>query len=199
MPYRLATPQLISIINLFLCLIIVLIKIMNRIAIGEFATTALLKYHFDNVIKVIVKSNKEKEKYNKFNIDIEVNEKEINKIVKKEDIYSIAYFNEYKSSLNKNAVHVLIHDLNDEGEIGAIIRTMVAFNFFDLVLINSNVDIFSNKVIRASTGAIFMINVERFKDLNIYKKKYKNKYIEFFNKDNLCSLDIANKLYKLQR
>ena len=170
---------------------------MNKLAVGEFAVTELLKHHLDNAIKVIVKSNKEKEKYTKYKVPVFVNEKLINKLVKKEDIYAIAEFTPFVTKLNKNKTHILINNLDDEGELGTILRTMVAFSYFDIALINCKVDLLSNKLIRASTGAIFMVNFETFKNKNEYLKKYRTKVIEFINKNAPLSLEVGASLSKL--
>ena len=171
---------------------------MNKLAIGEFAVTELLKHHLENVIKVVTKSKSEKEKYTKYKVPVLVDERLINKLVKKEDIYALAEFTPFKMKLNKNKTHILIHNLNDEGELGTILRTLVAFSYFDIALINCRVDLFSNKLIRASTGAIFMMNVEMFKNKNEYLKIYQNKVIEFINKDAPLSLEVGPRLYKLK-
>lgn len=170
---------------------------MNKLAIGEFAVTELLKHHSTSVIKIIVKSNSEKKKYTKYNVPIFVDEKYINKIVKKEDIYALAEFTPFSTTLNKNKTHIVINNLSDEGELGTILRTAVAFSYFDIALVNCNVDLFSNKLIRASTGAIFMISLESFKNKNEYLKKYSTKIIEFTNKNAPLSLEVGASLSKL--
>lgn len=170
---------------------------MNRLAIGEFAVTELLNHHSKNVVKIVVKSNTEKKKYTKFNVPIFVDEKYINKIVKKEDIYALAEFTPFSTILNKNNTHIVINNLNDEGELGTILRTAVAFSYFDIALINCSVDLFSNKLIRSSTGGIFMVNIESFKNKNEYLRKYQTKIIEFTNKDTPLSLEVGASLSKL--
>lgn len=169
---------------------------MNKLAIGEFSMTELLKHHKDSVVKVYVKSAKEKTKYIKYNVPIIINERHINKLIKKEDIYALAEFTPFITKLNENKKHILINNLDDEGEAGTILRTCLALDYFDVAFINSNIDLFSNKLIRASTGAIFAMNVECFKNKDEYLKKYKNKYIEFTNKNAPLSLEVGAKLYR---
>lgn len=171
---------------------------MNKLAIGEFAVTELLKHHLDSAIKVVVKSKEEKMKYTRYNVPIFVDEKLVNKLIKKEDIYAFAEFAPFKTKLNKNTTHIVINNLDDEGELGTILRTTVAFSYFDVALINCRVDLFSNKLIRASTGAIFMMNVEVFKNKSEYLKVYKNKTIEFTNKNAPLSLEVGAHLYQLK-
>lgn len=170
---------------------------MNKLAIGEFAVTELLKHHLDSAIKVIVKSNNEKNKYTKYKIPVLIDEKLINRLVKKEDIYAIAEFTPFKTILSNNKTHIVINNLNDEGELGTILRTAVAFSYFDIALINCDIDLFSNKLIRASTGAIFMINLESFRNKSEYLKKYQTKIIDFTNKNAPLSLEVGASLSKL--
>ncbi|MCQ2792691.1 MAG: hypothetical protein MJ208_04140 [Bacilli bacterium] len=170
----------------------------NCLAIGEFAVIELLNHHLANVKKVTVKSEKEKTKYQKYQIPVVVNLSLFNKTIKKEDIYAYAEFTPYLMKLNPNTTHLLFTDLNDEGEIGTILRTAVAFDYFDVALINCSIDLFSPKLIRASTGAIFMMNVEKFNSLSEYQKKYKNKNILFKNNGTPLSLEVGAKLYQLK-
>lgn len=57
---------------------------------------------------------------------------------------------------------VLILDrLQDPGNMGAIIRSAVAFNFDTLILSNDCVDLYNSKVIRSTQGMIFNISIIR--------------------------------------
>lgn len=53
---------------------------------------------------------------------------------------------------------LILDELQDPGNIGTLIRSAVAFNFNDVYFINC-ADVFSEKIIRASMGAIFKINI----------------------------------------
>jgi len=170
----------------------------DNFALGEFATLELLKHHFKSCKRVIISSNKYKDKLKGFNINIKVDPNYIKKIIKKEDIYIISEFTPYNMKLDNKYPHILLSNINDEGEIGTILRTAVAFNFKNIVLINSNVDIFSSKLIRASTGALFMLNVVKYNSKADYIKDNKSsKYIEIDCKNNkAASLEVSNILYK---
>lgn len=55
--------------------------------------------------------------------------------------------------------HILILDgVQDPGNMGALMRSAVAFGFATIVLGNGCVDIYNDKVIRSSQGAIFKLN-----------------------------------------
>ena len=56
---------------------------------------------------------------------------------------------------------LLLDDIQDPGNLGTIIRSSVAFNMSDIVLSNSTVDLYNEKVIRATQGMIFKINIIR--------------------------------------
>ncbi len=74
--------------------------------------------------------------------------------------------------------NVLILDgLQDPGNLGTIIRSAVAFNFNTVILSIDSVDLYNDKVIRASEGMIFHLNVLRG-DLKDYILKLKAKGYE---------------------
>lgn len=61
-----------------------------------------------------------------------------------------------KKELSK---HILILDgVQDPGNMGALMRSAAAFGFDTIVLGNGCVDIYNDKVIRSSQGAIFKLN-----------------------------------------
>lgn len=56
--------------------------------------------------------------------------------------------------------HLLIlDDIQDPGNLGTIIRSAVAFNVDTIILSSNTVDLYNSKVIRASQGLIFHINI----------------------------------------
>lgn len=56
--------------------------------------------------------------------------------------------------------HILIIDgVQDPGNLGTIIRSAVAFNVDTIILSNDTVDLYNSKVIRASQGMLFHINI----------------------------------------
>lgn len=58
--------------------------------------------------------------------------------------------------------NVLILDgIQDPGNLGTIIRSAIAFNIRTIVLSNASVDVYNPKVVRATEGMIFNINVLR--------------------------------------
>ena len=54
---------------------------------------------------------------------------------------------------------IILDNVQDPGNLGTIIRSAVAFNFDTIVLSKDSVDVYNSKVIRASQGLLFNINV----------------------------------------
>ena len=91
---------------------------------------------------------------------------------------------------------LLIDDLQDPGNLGTIIRSAVAFNIDTIVLGKGTVDLYNEKVIRATQGLLFHQNIIK-RDLKEFIKKIKKenyqiigtnvKYGEDITKINLSS------------
>ncbi len=72
---------------------------------------------------------------------------------------------------------MILDDIQDPGNLGTIIRSAVAFNFDTIILSKNTVDLYNTKVLRATQGMIFNINIV-VKDLQSFipvlkKEKYK--------------------------
>lgn len=100
----------------------------------------------------------------------------ISKLSLKENCYCIGVFDKFYSELNSSK-HIVLYEFNDFGELGTILRSAVSFNFKDIVLINSDIDYFDPRCIRASMGSIFHTNIVRFKSIEEYIKKYNKQNI----------------------
>ena len=53
---------------------------------------------------------------------------------------------------------LILDDIQDPGNLGTIIRSAIAFNFNNIVVSNNTVDLYNDKVIRATEGLIYHIN-----------------------------------------
>ena len=56
---------------------------------------------------------------------------------------------------------LILDDIQDPGNLGAIIRSAVAFNIDTIVLSNKTVDLYNPKVVRSNQGMMFHINIIR--------------------------------------
>jgi len=97
---------------------------------------------------------------------------------------------------------VVLDRLQDPGNLGTIIRSAVAFNFDSIVLSDDSVDLYNPKVVRASEGMLFHINIIRtnvvnfFNDLSSEYTKITTDVINGKNiketKFNKCAIVIGN-------
>ena len=66
----------------------------------------------------------------------------------------------YPSNNHIKGNHILALDhIQDPGNLGTIIRSSLAFNIDTIILSNDSVDLYNSKVIRATQGMIFGINI----------------------------------------
>ena len=78
---------------------------------------------------------------------------------------------------------VLILDgIQDPGNLGTIIRSSVAFNINTIILSNNSVDIYNDKVLRATEGMIFKVNIIRDDIVKIINKLKEENYIIYGTK-----------------
>ena len=113
------------------------------------------------------------------------------KLNEKENTYVIGVFDKFSSKLEKNKDHVILDNISNMGNLGTIIRSCLGFEIKNIALIGNNIDILDPKVIRASMGAIFKVNIERFETLEDYMKIHKNHLYPFMLKSKF-SLSSVN-------
>ncbi len=87
---------------------------------------------------------------------------------------------------------VLILDgIQDPGNLGTIIRSSVAFNIDTIVLSNDTVDLYNSKVLRATQGMLFQINILR-RDLLNFISELKSKDYKIYSTNVVNGNDISN-------
>ena len=62
-----------------------------------------------------------------------------------------------ENSIEKNNRLLLVDDVRDPGNLGTLIRSALAFGFDGLVMSESTVDVYNEKVVRATQGALFKL------------------------------------------
>lgn len=105
------------------------------------------------------------------NIEPIYDDKIIEKLSIKENCYCVGVFDKFYSNLQSNK-HIVLYKFNDYGELGTILRSAICFDFKDIVLVDSNIDYFDPRCIRASMGSIFHCNIVRFKTLEDYMNSF---------------------------
>ena len=92
----------------------------------------------------------------------------------------------------KKYQHILIlDDVKDPGNIGTLIRTSLAFDIDLIVMSNDSCDIYNDKVVRASQGAIFNIDIV-YKDLKDEIKLMKESNIKIISTSLSATIDVKD-------
>jgi TrmH family RNA methyltransferase len=73
---------------------------------------------------------------------------------------------------NKGERCIYLHEVQDPGNLGTILRTLAWFGNFKLLLSANSVDPFNPKVVRASMGAIFHVPIELDVALEDLQKRF---------------------------
>ena len=149
--------------------------------LGVFPTIELLKTKPKQVVRVVVHSSIEqnrgypliKELCEKHHIHIDVHDATINKLSPKNNCFAIGIFKKYKCELD-DGHHVVLVNPMDMGNMGTIMRTMLGFNYRNLIIIRPACDIYDPKVVRSSMGAIFHLNIQYYDTFEDYYTQYKH-------------------------
>ncbi len=174
---------------------------------GIFPTFELVKNRAERVIKIILSSKlKISEDVKNLlglcerkNIKIEYDDRVINRVADKENCFVVGVFEKYETKFDITERNLVLFNPSDMGNMGTIMRTMLGFGINNLIIIKPAVDHFNPKVIRASMGAIFSLNILEFDSIDSYLERSKNKKYFFMLKGNniLGKFEIKDKKYDL--
>ena len=100
---------------------------------------------------------------------------------------------------------LVLDNLQDPGNVGTLLRSALAFNYNQVFISDNSVDLYNDKVIRASQGAIFKINIKRDSLDNIFhflkEEKFKiyataltnnSVFLEELKPSKKCALVLGN-------
>ena len=157
---------------------------------GIFPTFELVKKQSDKIIIIILSSkliiSKDVESLLKLckekNIEVKYDDKTINRLSNKENCFVIGVFKKYQTNLICDKNNLVLVNPSDMGNMGTIMRTMLGFGLKNLIIVKPAVDIFNPKVIRASMGAIFSLNILEYNSIEEYLFKSTNKKYSFMLK-----------------
>lgn len=167
---------------------------------GVKLTLDLIRYQLNVINKVYVHPsiNKEDELYKKlisecsiYRIPVEESSKPFNILAIKDSPTVIGVFRKYYSQLNDKDHLVLVHPI-DFNNLGSIINTALGFGITNIAIISPGCDSFNPKVLTASKGARFAVNIQYFENYAQYSKLYGHHDIYPFSHRAKTSLsDIA--------
>ena len=89
----------------------------------------------------------------------------------------------YNSYNFKHDITLVLDEISDPGNLGTIIRLADWFSIKSIVCSENSVDMFNNKVIQASMGSVFRVNIE-YKNLISYLSSVNTKVYGTFKKGN---------------
>ncbi len=173
-------------------------------ALGATLVFELLKTRPDLIERVFIRPNiKHGEDLEKIlsllrdkHLAIIENTKAFNVLGAKENCLLAAEFKKPTCHLQFSAKnpHLVLVNPSDAGNLGTIMRSAVAFGYENLAIITPSVDPYDPKVIRASMGAIFHLNIQQFSSFADYhKNNTSRKYYAFMLDDTAQTLTESHK------
>lgn len=99
--------------------------------------------------------------------------------------------------INEKALIVLLDRINDPGNLGTIIRTCKAANVSFLIISKGSASIYNPKVIRASMGTVFSLNIVEDADLESCINKIKDNNVTVITTELKSSKSLFESNYNL--
>ena len=132
---------------------------------------------------------------NNIDIDIDINYVTLQVLKSISSLASPKYLGVAKKLKEKEIGNkvVILDNIQDPGNLGTIIRSSLAFNIDTIILSNDSVDLYNDKVIRASEGMIFKLNIIRM-DLENALNNIKNTHYIYGTK-----VDGGNSLKRIEK
>ena len=123
------------------------------IAAGEHLVTEALK---KNIVKEILLLNGEENVYGDVTYVTSDLLKKVSDLTNYPKVLAICYI---KDDLKIEGNVVALDNIKDPGNLGTIIRSAVAFNYDTILLSEECVDVYNSKVVRATEGMLFNVNI----------------------------------------
>lgn len=123
------------------------------IAAGEHLVTEALK---KNIVKEILLLNGEENVYGDVTYVTSDILKKVSDLTNYPKVLAICYI---KDDLKIEGNVVALDNIKDPGNLGTIIRSAVAFNYGTILLSEECVDVYNSKVVRATEGMLFNVNI----------------------------------------
>ena len=123
------------------------------IAAGEHLVTEALK---KNIVKEILLLNGEENFYGDVTYVTSDILKKVSDLTNYPKVLAICYI---KDDLKIEGNVVALDNIKDPGNLGTIIRSAVAFNYDTILLSEECVDVYNSKVVRATEGMLFNVNI----------------------------------------
>lgn len=109
----------------------------------------------------------------------------------KQNCYAAVVFEKWQAQLSPQAPHVVLHHPMDEGNLGTILRTLLGLGLREIAVIRPAADPFEPRVVRASMGAIFSLNVKQYECFEDYRAEFPAHALYPFMLDGAMLLNAA--------
>lgn len=169
-------------------------------ALGVFPTFELVKKKSQHCMRVLLHDKLEYtpqinsliELCEKLGIKTENASRKIETLSNKDNVYIVGEFEKYQCKLDDTENHLVLVQPADMGNLGTILRTALGFGYTNIAIIGNGADYFSPKCVRASMGAVFSHNIERFENWQDYAKRFPRNFYPFMTngKTELSSLAV---------
>lgn len=123
----------------------------------------------------------------------EVAEKALARLSGKQNCFAAVVFEKWQATLDPQAPHAVLVNPMDEGNLGTIQRTMLGLGIRDIAIIRPAADVFEPKVVRASMGAVFSLNVRQYDDFAAYRAEHPAHALYPFMLDGAVTLEQATR------
>lgn len=148
-------------------------------SVGYFATLELLRHRPERARRVLVHGRlaagrrAELERAcDAAGLPLEEDDALVERLRRKGDVRALGVFDKYEEALEPARDHLVLVRPSQVGNVGTVVRTMLAFGLRDLALIAPQVDPWSPHVVRASIGARFGVACETLADFAAYRARY---------------------------
>ncbi|MCL2810910.1 MAG: TrmH family RNA methyltransferase [Clostridia bacterium] len=149
-------------------------------ATGIFPATECLHACPDRCLRLLVHSRAKEsggvgqltEACEQAGIRVEQADRALERIARKENCYAAMVFAKQAADLDANAAHVVLHHPADSGNVGAVLRNCLALGIEQVAIIRPAVDVYEPRVVRASMGAMFRVNLRHFENFDGYRAAF---------------------------
>lgn len=145
-------------------------------ALGVFPSMELLDAHPEAVRCLLVSPAGYKnagvtkliERCRALGVRVEEAPRTVERLSGKENAWAVTVLSKDESPLNPAANHVVLHNPSDVGNVGTILCSALGFGYENVAIIRPGVDPFDPRVLRASMGAAFHLNIVRYDTFDDY-------------------------------
>lgn len=161
---------------------------------GIFPSLELVEKRPDLVREILISPDYDKkdqliEKLEEEKIPYKIDQKSINRISRKNNNYLVGVFNKEYNKIREGN-HILLDRPANMGNLGTIIRTMLGMGYRDLAITSESCDYFDPRVLRASMGAFFDVNIQSFPSIKAYKEAFPDNQLYLFMLGEDSLLDV---------